>query len=110
VSQMPARARVNAVAHVTGAAPAGLAAVPTAADSHLLKVAPMVQSVRDQDRKRILEDELSQEQARLALTSKKIKQSQAKLPAVELALLSQSSARSESNVQALQRELSRLSR
>ncbi len=106
----PARARssVSAVAHVAPAMPLVGLTAPAAADRGALRVAPMVQSARDQDRKRILEEELSHEQARLAALGETIKQKQANAPALELTQLHQSSARSESNVQALQRELSRL--
>jgi hypothetical protein len=90
-------ARVSAVAHVS-----------SSADASVLKVTPNVQSLRDQDRKRILEEELGHEQARLATLGDTIKQERSRASAVELAQLSQSSARMESNVQALQRELSRL--
>jgi hypothetical protein len=89
--------RVTAVAHVS-----------SSADASVLKVTPNVQSLRDQDRKRILEEELGHEQARLAALGDTIKQERSRASAVELAQLSQSSARIESNVQALQRELSRL--
>jgi hypothetical protein len=90
-------ARVSAVAHVS-----------SSADASVLKVTPNVQSLRDQDRKRILEEELGHEQARLAALGDTIKQERSRAPSVELAQLNQSSARIESNVQALQRELSRL--
>jgi hypothetical protein len=106
----PTRARtsVSAVAHVTPAT--ALAGVPTpaAAERGALRVAPLVQSVRDQERKRILEEELAQEQARLSALGETLKQKQLSTPAVEWVALRQSSARSESNVQALQRELSRI--
>jgi hypothetical protein len=112
-SATPARAhgRVTPVVHTaptshTSPMAAGPASV--AADLAGQRVAPTLQAVRDQDRKRILEEELSHEQARLAALGDTIKQKQAKAPAVEMALLSQSSSRSQSNVQALQRELSRL--
>jgi hypothetical protein len=106
----PARAAMPGLPRVTNVVHAAAAGIGggTGADRSTLQVAPMVQSVRDQERKRILEEELSQEQARLAALGETIKQKQAKVPALELAQLSQSSARSESNVLALQRELSRL--
>ncbi len=100
--------RVAAVAHTVRAAPTASGPVSVAADLAGQRVAPTVQAVRDQDRKRILEEELGQEQARLAALGDSIKRKQTSAPAVELAMLSQSSARTESNVQALQRELSRL--
>jgi hypothetical protein len=94
--------------HMVRAAPMARGPVSVAADLADQRVAPMVQSVRDQDRKRILEEELGQEQARLAALGDSIKRKHTTAPATELALLSQSSARVESNVQALQRELLRL--
>jgi hypothetical protein len=103
-----ARASVSAVAHVTPAAPLAGVPTPAVAERGALRVAPMVQSVRDQERKRILEEELAQEQARLSALGETLKQKQLSTSAVELVALRQSSARSESNVQALQRELSRL--
>jgi hypothetical protein len=105
------RGRVTTVAHTpprVRLAPTAAGPTSVAADLAGQRVAPTVQSVRDQDRKRILEEELGQEQARLAALGDTIKRKQISAPAVELALLSQSSARTESNVQALQRELSRL--
>jgi hypothetical protein len=68
------------------------------------------QAHRDRDRRRILEEELSHEQNKLSALTETLTRARAQAPAAEVAVLSQSSLRSESNVEALRRELSRVSR